>query len=144
MDAQEALDFHNKIRKNVGSPPLSWSVKLAEYAQAWANQLANSGCKIKHRPRSGEWQQKYGENIYWCNGFVATAMNASENWYSEIKNYKHARLSNENWQGCGHYTQMVWKTSTMVGLGVATCENGAMIIVANYDPPGNFMGAWAY
>ncbi len=82
MDAQEALDFHNKIRKNVGSPPLSWSVKLAEYAQAWANQLANSGCKIKHRPRSGEWQQKYGENIYWCNGFVATAMNASENWYS--------------------------------------------------------------
>ena len=143
-EAQQALDFHNKARADVGSPPLTWSVKLSEYAQAWANHLANDGCNMEHRPRSGEWTQEYGENIYWGSGFVATALTASESWYAEIKDYKHAVRGNDNWHGTGHYTQMVWKTSTSVGFGVVKCADGAMIVVANYDPAGNYMGEWAY
>jgi hypothetical protein len=74
-EARAALDFHNRVRSDVGSPPLEWSAKLSEYAQAWADELASSGCKMKHRPHSGKWEQIYGENIYWCSGFKAKIRN---------------------------------------------------------------------
>ena len=64
-DAQAALDHHNKVRKDVGSPSLQWSIELAEFAQKWADHLASEGCLMKHRPGSGEWKQQYGENIFW-------------------------------------------------------------------------------
>ena len=66
-DAQEALNFHNKVRADVGSPSLQWSVELAGYAQAWADHLAKD-CKMEHRPYSGPWAQKHGENIFWGGG----------------------------------------------------------------------------
>ncbi len=54
-DAQEALNFHNKVRKDVGTSPLEWSAGLARYAQAWADHLAKDGnCKMQHRPHDGK------------------------------------------------------------------------------------------
>lgn len=38
---------------------------------------------------------------------------------------------------------MVWKKTTSVGLGIAKGSNGSWIVVANYDPPGNFVGQYA-
>ncbi|GHM98674.1 hypothetical protein WSM22_01640 [Cytophagales bacterium WSM2-2] len=143
-DAQSALDFHNKVRKDVGCPPLEWSAELAMYAQAWADNLAKEDCKMKHRPREGKWKQIHGENIYWGSASYFTALNASENWYSEIKVYKHVPITAENFHPIGHYTQMVWKTTTKVGLGQAVCKNGETIVVGNYDPPGNYIGQKAY
>lgn len=32
-EAKEALDFHNKARKDVGTPPQIWSLELSAYAQ---------------------------------------------------------------------------------------------------------------
>src|SRR5262249_32269949 len=65
-DAQAALEYHNKVRKEVGSPPLEWSVELSAYAQAWAEHLAkNNKCKMQHRPHEGKWKQVHGENIFW-------------------------------------------------------------------------------
>jgi hypothetical protein len=31
-----------------------------------------------------------------------------------------------------------------MGLGIATCPTGGVIIVANYNPPGNFVGSYPY
>lgn len=143
-EAQAALDFHNKVRKDVGVEPLEWSSELAAFAQAWAENLANNDCEMKHRPRSGEWIQKYGENIFWGSGGSYTALYASEDWYSEIKDYTYATLSYDNWGGTGHYTQMVWRNTTKVGIGIARCVGGGIIIVANYDPSGNYMGQKPY
>ncbi len=142
-DAQEALDFHNKVRADVGSPPLQWSEELSRYARAWANHLA-SDCKMKHRPSAGPWAQKHGENIFWGSGEDYTALHASESWYSEIKDYKYGPLTDHNWYKTGHYTQMVWKSTTHVGFGMAVCKSGAMLIVANYSPSGNYMGEKPY
>jgi hypothetical protein len=44
-------------------------------SQAWADELASSGCMMKHRPHSGKWEQEYGENIYWCSGLTAKIRN---------------------------------------------------------------------
>src|SRR5258708_1236388 len=144
QDAQAALDFHNKARNDVGSPPLEWSKELAKYAQAWADQLVKENCKLKHRPHEGAWKQIHGENIFWGSADSYTARDASEDWYSEIKDYKHGPLTGSNWYATGHYTQMVWKSTTKVGIGQAVCKDGAIIIVGNYDPPGNYLGEKAY
>lgn len=141
--AQEALDFHNKVRADVESPPLQWSEDLAGYAQAWADKLAVN-CDFEHRPSSGAWGQKHGENIFWGDGEKYTVLDASESWYSEIEDYKYGPLTNNNWYKTGHYTQMVWKNTTQVGLGIAVCKSGATLIVANYSPAGNYMGEKPY
>jgi len=35
----------------------------------------------------------------------------------------------------GHFTQVVWKSSAELGVGVATA-GGRVVVVANYHPPG--------
>jgi pathogenesis-related protein 1 len=142
--AKAALDFHNKVRNDVGVPPLEWSAELSAFAQEWADQLKEQGCKPKHRPHSGQWKQQHGENIFWGSNNSFTALYASEGWYSEIKDYIHGPLRSETWAKAGHYTQMIWRSTTKVGFGIAQCSNGGIIIVANYNPAGNFMGEKAY
>jgi pathogenesis-related protein 1 len=144
QDAQIALDHHNKVRKDVGTPPLEWSIELAKYAQAWADELAKRNCAFEHRPDSGPWAGTYGENIFWGSASGYTLLSASENWYDEIQVYKHGPISDVNFPAAGHYTQMVWKNTKNVGIGIATCKSGAVLIVANYDPSGNYWGEKAY
>jgi hypothetical protein len=43
----------------------------------------------------------------------------------------------------GHFSQMVWKNSTELGIGRARDQNGKVFIVANYNPPGNYIGQFA-
>ncbi|WP_066405701.1 CAP family protein [Flavisolibacter tropicus] len=143
QEAQDALDVHNKARKDVSVTSLSWSAELAAFAQAWADHLAKSGCNMKHRPASGTWAQQYGENIFWAQGRSLLATDASRSWYSEIDQYQYGPFDGTN-KGVGHYTQMIWKTTQSVGIGKATCSNGAVIIVANYNPPGNTVGTKPY
>jgi pathogenesis-related protein 1 len=40
-EAQIALDFHNKVRTEVGVTALTWSPDLAKFAQEWADHLAS-------------------------------------------------------------------------------------------------------
>ena len=143
QDAKDALNFHNKARADVGVAPLTWSPELSKYAQDWANNLANNGgCQLKHRS-SSENTKGYGENI--ALGYAGyNALNSSAAWYSEISKFQNVVLDNSNWYAAGHYSQMVWRKTTQVGMGIAKCTNGASIIVANYNPPGNYMGQKTY
>lgn len=143
-EAQQIVGYHNTVRKAVGAPPVEWSTELAAFAQEWANYIAASGCAMQHRPRSGKWAQKYGENVFWGAGKAYTVLDAGKMWYSEKKFWKGGKLNGKNWSKTGHYTQMVWSKTTKIGLGKATCKNGATIIVANYDPAGNMMGEKPY
>ena len=143
-EAQEALDFHNRIRKEVGVSSLLWSTELSAFAQLWANKLATEGCKLEHRPTSGKWAQMYGENIYFGTAKGLTPQDASKAWYAEIKDYSGEKLTTKNFLKVAHYTQMVWQTTTKLGMGKSTCLSGATIIVANYSPLGNYMGQKPY
>ncbi|MBL7990862.1 MAG: hypothetical protein JNN25_05455 [Candidatus Kapabacteria bacterium] len=143
-EAQRIVDYHNTVRKEVGAPPVEWSPELAAFAQEWANYIAANGCAMQHRPISGKWAQKYGENVFWGAGKAYTVIDAAQSWYGEKKFWKGGKLSNRNWSKSGHYTQMVWAATMKIGVGKAVCKNGATIIVANYDPRGNMMGEKPY
>src|SRR5256885_110006 len=95
-DAQAVLDHHNKIRNDLGIPPLTWSAEVAAYAQQWADSLAMSNdCNLNHRDNS---RSGYGENLYGASSADSfKPSDASNAWYSEIKDYSYAKLDDTNW-----------------------------------------------
>ncbi|MCB9703791.1 MAG: hypothetical protein H6711_17980 [Myxococcales bacterium] len=131
---------HNELRAAVGVDPLVWSDEIAGFAQAWADSLATDpACQIAHRPSS---EQRYGENIFWsssqASASVTTAVGA---WASEASAYNAQTGACSG--VCGHYTQIVWSSTSALGCGYATCGAGE-IWVCNYDPRGNILGQKAY
>jgi pathogenesis-related protein 1 len=93
---------------------------------------------MKHRSTS-----KYGENLYMGSAHAYSVVDGAKAWYREKKYFKGGKLNNKNWYKSGHYTQMVWKTTTELGCGKIVCK-GFMILVCNYNPPGNMMGTAPY
>lgn len=132
------LKVHNDARKAVHVPPLQWSAELAAYAQAWADQLAAQGGNMIHRTGS-----PYGENLASGRGGTAHPTKAAEYWLSERAVYRDGPFGNQD-DDVGHYTAMVWRTTTHVGYGMATNLDGTWVVVANYSPKGNIVGQHPY
>ena len=144
-EAGEVLAHHNLVREELGVPPLTWSNELAAFAQEWADHLAANGCKMEHRQQPRINQEAIGENLFWgSNGAVYHPKDASLSWYSEKKIYKYGQFGKGNWHAIGHYTQMVWRKTRQVGVGVAICKEGEILVVANYYPAGNYLGELPY
>lgn len=131
------IKTHNSWRANVGSPDLKWSNELEIFAADWATKQGKKGCKMKHRPHN-----KYGENLYWSSGLKFSPKLAVDDWGSEIKDYK-GEVFGESKGVVGHYTQVVWRTTTEVGCAVYQCGN-KILVVCNYNPPGNWIGRHPY
>jgi pathogenesis-related protein 1 len=145
-DAQKFLSHHNQVRAEVGVSGLSWSRELSAYAQEWADYLAkNNGCKMEHRKKPNLKGEPLGENLFWgSSSDYYHPIDASTSWYEEKKIYKHGKFGEGNWHGVGHYTQMVWKNTKEVGVGIAICKNGGLMVVASYYPAGNYIGQFPY
>lgn len=138
---QGITEAHNRVREPLSLPPLTWSPELARYAQSWADKLKRRGCDLEHRPGKGPDAQKYGENLFGASGQAATSEQVVAAWAAEVADYdaKTGRCRGV----CGHYTQIVWRSSQRLGCGVATCGDSE-VWVCNYDPPGNFLGQRPY
>jgi len=143
VDVELILQRHNQARAAVGARPLIWSQDLARYAQEWADHLAAAGCRFEHRPESGPWKEKYGENLFMGTAGYYGAGEAVDSWISEKRFYQGQTLNEANYHEFGHYTQLVWKSTKKVGCGQALC-NGEVIIVCNYAPAGNVIGEKAW
>jgi hypothetical protein len=63
---------------------------------------------------------------------------AAASWYSEIKQYNFRRGGFT--MQTGHFTQLVWKGSQRLGVGIATGRSGKTYVVAQYSPSGNMKG----
>jgi uncharacterized protein YkwD len=148
LEAEEALQYHNKVRAEVGAPPLVWSKDLAVHAQVWADYLANNQCQFRHRTSGDTAYVHYGENLYsvFSVGLKRkTAIDASMSWAREKKDYTYAPVAKYEEKVVGHYTQMVWKNTKELGMGIGICPEGYVtVIVANYNPPGNYIGQFPY
>ncbi|KAJ0067852.1 hypothetical protein NL108_011091 [Boleophthalmus pectinirostris] len=127
---REFLDAHNTYRSHHSAPPLKLNSELCGEAQRWANYLLQKNI-MKHSDTSD------GENIY-CYSSSAhiklTGREAVDSWYSEIKFY--------SWNSpgysskIGHFSQVVWKDSEEVGVGVAS-SGKKVFVVGQYRPAGN-------
>jgi hypothetical protein len=158
---------HNAVRAmaetTMSLPPLVWSPTLATYAQEWADNLAKNSCgQPMHRSGQQLQQKGYGENLAvfgsWPSAPNSTAKSAVNGWASEVDCYTYGTVMGTERcdlacymalysDGCGHYTQIVWRKSTELGCGVATCQTSNSmrdIWICNYAPAGNFVGQAPY
>lgn len=149
----EALAAHNAVRQNVAQaesqrlggtvsiPDLTWDPNLAALAQDWANQVVGLN-PVPHRPP--DQRPGIGENTFMAYSIGApvdqSVAAAMQFWAGEQQYYNYDTNSCAEGQECGHYTQLVWSTTTQVGCGQAVSSvNGAeyVVWVCNYAPAGN-------
>ncbi|MER5644852.1 CAP family protein [Streptosporangium sp. NPDC002524] len=138
----EALAEANALRAKHHAPPLVLDPELNAYAQSRAvSRSEQEELKAGHT----DLRKGTGENIYWGGGSEALpGSEAVNSWYSEIAAYDFAAAQfNGN---SGHFTQLVWKGSTKVGIGRAAGQGGEYFetyIVFVFEAPGNMKGAFA-
>lgn len=149
-EKKEMVTAHNTWRTEAGTAPLKWSDKLADSAQAWANTLKTTqACKMVHSHTAG-----LGENLFWASplnysdGTVqlqsVSSTKVTGSWGSEKKDYTYASNTCASGKVCGHYTQVVWKSTTEVGCGKAICADKSQVWACQYTPAGNYIGQKPY
>jgi hypothetical protein len=135
-----------------------WSDSLAAGSQAWADHLAtlNRGFHATDAEKGGP----FGENIAsWTHGCALSSLVPPLDynkvvcpgdtlrlmvmtWVNEKTSYVPGTpITNTNFN---HYTQLVWRTTTEIGCGMATGSNGNDFLVCRYSPAGNQFGQTPY
>jgi len=136
---KQCLEAHNLHREDHQVEPLQFAEDLHHQAQAWAEQLASQD-KLEHSVSDGQ----YGENVAMkfssSSDFVYTGGMATDQWYSELDMYDFQ--GPENQLRCGHFSQVVWKSTREAGFGQARAASGKMYVVGQYRPPANFQNEW--
>lgn len=137
---EDCLKAHNEYRKKHGVLELVLSKEMCAHSKEWVNYLAETDA-FKHRTQD----KKYGENIFmkWSSdpNHTVKGNEPVDSWYSEIKDHVFGKEPKS--LKSGHFTQVMWKESKRLGVAWARSKSGKILVVANYDPAGNFIGNFA-
>lgn len=137
---QRVLASHNAERALLGLPPLRWNAGLAKGAGEWAGYLVRTG-RFEHSPDSP--RQPAGENIWGGTTGRFTPERMVGLWVSEKQYFKPgvfpANSTSGDARDVGHYTQVIWRSTTDVGCALARGESED-ILVCRYTEPGNVLG----
>ena len=135
----------NYYRALHGAPPLSYSSTLQSYAVSCAAKGASS-CLLQNCATGGSGSNAYELRTTDPNAVPPTICVAINAWYQEISMY---RFSNQPWtdnsvnfHAIGHFSQLVWKSTTAVGCGWqrSSCAGRTCFFLnCNYSPPGNMV-----
>lgn len=131
---KETLHLHNESRKLHQVSELIEDPLLTERAQEWANSLAETD-SLKHSDLV--WNGKLiGENIAKGSAVLEDPSKlVFSKWYMEIVNYDFAAATAQ--PSTKNFTQVVWKETKQIGMGLAYSKNGNTYVVVNYFPAGN-------
>lgn len=130
------LERHNFWRAEVGVPALTWSDSLAESAHTWAKKLKN-GCRFEHSDVG------LGENLWKGTTGAFPVSVVVDSWASEREDYNYEKNKCKPGKMCGHFTQIVWRSTQEVGCAKMECD-GMTTWVCQYNPPGNWVGQKPY
>ncbi|XP_077080449.1 uncharacterized protein LOC143732878 [Siphateles boraxobius] len=134
---KEFLETHNRYREHHQAPALVYSEDLCVTAQQWADHMLSNNAL-------GHSDTDHGENVFYSfssDKKTPTGKEAVDSWYSEIKDYDFEKPGHQ--PKTGHFTQVVWKSSTELGVGLAT-DGKTIFVVGQYKPAGNITNAGYY
>uniref|UniRef100_A0AAZ3NZ36 GLI pathogenesis-related 2 n=1 Tax=Oncorhynchus tshawytscha TaxID=74940 RepID=A0AAZ3NZ36_ONCTS len=131
LSGEQFVDAHNDYRRKHGAPPLALSRDLCNSAQKWADHLLSIK-SLKHSSTN------HGENLYYAYSSTPKNLLVMDSWYSEIKDYHFNKPGFSS--STGHFTQVVWKDCSEVGVGLAT-DGQTIFVVGQYHPAGNMCNA---
>jgi hypothetical protein len=145
--ARDAVQFqsvmlagHNMARQAVGASPLAWDAQLAADATAYAKQLAASS-SFDHAE-----QTEQGENLWMGTKRAFPYHRMIGAWVEEKKFFTNRPIpavsTTGDFDDVGHYTQLIWRTTTHVGCGIAA-DREEEYVVCRYKNAGNVWGETA-
>lgn len=156
-DIDVILSLHNAERTHFHIAPLQWDAALQTVAQTYADQCQwahNSNRKSMYLAAGGTLKS-VGENIALMSAprqrspvtqpiYTPQVQSMVNLWVGE-KEYWRSPNTCEARQVCGHYTQMIWSTTSKIGCGLALCKstggiNNALFLVCDYANAGNIVG----
>ena len=133
----EITSYVNAYRARHGSPPLKWDDTIANFSQKYSYYLVSNNL-FQHSNN-----ELYGENLAYFQGqgnnMMELIKKSIDLWYDEIKLYN---FNNPGYSpGTGHFTCLVWKSSTTFGMGYSyNTQTQIADITQNTAPPGNIIG----
>jgi hypothetical protein len=149
-DKDTMLGYHNILRqKNYGmTGAMTWNDTLMNSAATYG-----SACKWAHSC-TNTYGCGYGENLAAAAGSgtfpIKTWKAQMDDWKNEEKNWNCGTNACATGQVCGHFTQLVWKSSTSVGCGIINCPTNTIFpgttfpvqqyMICQYYPAGNYQG----
>ncbi|CAH1774461.1 unnamed protein product [Owenia fusiformis] len=161
------VDEHNTRRLNEASEQGSSNENKLTYNQELAklSQLRANKCIWDHGDYTFCNGTSVGQNMYYIGRPGGSsidsgiAMGAMKGWYNDEKpHYDLKTISCAQGKVCGHYTQVIWAVTEMVGCGAHICDklyqykDGVKVIyrdtptydytlvICDYSPPGNYVG----
>lgn len=137
--AERALAAHNVLRLKHGARELAWSDECAAAAQRAAEECVRKN-KMHHNNHEGQGQNLYVVQSTNPKPPPNVEQDAVDAWYAEIRDPGYNFESPGLQKGTGHFTQVVWRGSTHVGMGIAGDPQTGLYVAANYSPPGNLIG----
>ncbi|XP_025163156.1 venom allergen 3-like [Harpegnathos saltator] len=161
---RDILDTHNRIRQSIAEgsintqPPavnmreLYWDSELASGAQDWANQ-----CVFEHNdPKDREVARfPVGQNIGLMKSMRKNQDSVKidfpkqiHNWFDEHNVYQFGVIDEKTLPAVGHYTQLAWAATYLIGCGYshykASDRTIFQLYVCHYGPTGNEIGKPPY
>ncbi len=156
VDKTNILDYHRQVRVsafgNVPEATMTWDDKLSKVAENWANRCQwshNAGRTIDYAAQGGSGY--VGENIaFYTTPSPFTPLDMVKSWANEKKDFTYPTTCSSG-KVCGHYTQMIWKSTSRVGCAQANCPSlsgipygNTRFVVCDYAPGGNYVGKAPY
>lgn len=139
--AETIMAAHNSERERWNVPPLSWDEGLAADARSHARLLAHKGY-LQHASMTGR-SEPQGENLWMGTRDAFGYEQMMAGFLDERRLYRHRPIPDisktGNWLDTGHYSQIIWRTTTSVGCALASNADFDFL-VCRYSPAGNIWG----
>jgi hypothetical protein len=138
--AARVLALHNRARAEVEVPPLAWDETLVDEARLHAARIAGERLFRHGKVPKIEGQ---GENLFMGTAGAYSIDEMIGAWVQERVLLRGPGEWLESFPAVGHYTQMVWRTTSR--LGCAMVRNASDdYLVCRYRQAGNVRGEPAY